>query len=57
MTFIAALRCDRIGAPMVLDSPINGYWFRAWVEQALISTLSPGDVVVLDNFGSHKGKR
>ena len=56
MTFIAALRCDRIDAPMVLDGPINGDWFRAWVEQALIPTLNPGDVVVLDNLGSHKGK-
>ena len=56
MTFIAALRCDRIEAPFVLDGPINGEWFRAWVEQLLIPTLSPGDVVVLDNLGSHKGK-
>ena len=38
------------------DGPINGGWFRAWVEQALIPTLSPGDVVILDNLGSHKGK-
>ena len=56
LTFIAALRCDRIDAPFVLDGPINGEWFRAWVEQVLIPTLSPGDVVVLDNLGSHKGK-
>jgi transposase len=56
MTFIAALRWDRIDAPLVLDGPINGEWFTAWVEQALIPTLSPGDVVVLDNLGSHKGK-
>lgn len=56
MTFIAALRCDRIDAPMVLDGPINGDWFGAWVEQALIPTLNPGAVVVLDNLGSHKGK-
>ncbi len=41
---------------MVLDGPINGDAFRAWVEQFLIPTLSPGDVVVLDNLGSHKGK-
>ena len=57
LTFIAALRHDRIEAPMVLDGPINGDWFRAWVEQALIPTLKPGDVVVLDNLGSHKGYR
>ncbi|MEN5364754.1 IS630 family transposase [Brevundimonas intermedia] len=56
LTFIAALRHDRIEAPMVLDGPINGDWFRAWVEQSLIPTLHPGDVVVLDNLGSHKGK-
>ena len=56
MTFIAALRWDRIDAPLVLDGPINGEWFLAWAEQALIPTLSPGDVVVLDNLGSHKGK-
>ena len=56
LTFIAALRHDRITAPMVLDGPINGDWFRAWVEQALIPTLKPGDVVVLDNLGSHKGQ-
>ena len=56
MTFIAALRWDRIDAPFVLDGPINGEWFRAWVEQPLIPTLKPGDVVVMDNLGSHKGK-
>jgi transposase len=55
MTFLAALRCDRIDAPCVLDSPINGQLFLAWVEQFLIPTLTPGDVVVLDNLGSHKG--
>ncbi len=56
MTFIAALRWDRIDAPLVLDGPINGEWFTAWVQQALIPTLSPGDIVVLDNLGSHKGE-
>ena len=55
MTFLAALRCDRIDAPCVVDGPINGTIFRAWVEQFLIPTLRPGDVVVLDNLGSHKG--
>ena len=55
MTFLAALRCDRIDAPCVIDGPINGTIFRAWVEQFLVSTLRPGDVVVLDNLGSHKG--
>jgi transposase len=56
MTFLAALRCDRIDAPFVLDGPINGEWFLAYVRQLLIPTLSPGDVVVMDNLGSHKGK-
>ena len=55
MTFLAALRSDRIDAPCVLDGPINGQLFLAWVEQFLIPTLTPGDVVVLDNLGSHKG--
>ena len=56
MTFLAALRCDRIDAPFVLDGPINGEWFLAYVQQLLIPTLSPGDIVVMDNLGSHKGK-
>ncbi len=54
MTFIAALRCDRIDAPCVLDQPINGISFLAWVEQFLAPTLGPGDVVILDNLASHK---
>lgn len=56
MTFIAALRSDRIDAPFVFDGPINGTLFAAWVEQRLLPTLDPGDVVVMDNLGSHKGK-
>ena len=56
-TFIAALRHDRISAPMVLDGPIDGAWFLAYVEQILAPTLSPGDIVVLDNLGSHKGEK
>jgi transposase len=57
MTFIAALRVDRIDAPCVFDGPINGESFLAYVEQVLAPTLSPGDVVIIDNLGSHKGKR
>jgi len=53
-TFAAALRCDRITAPCVFDGPINGATFLAYVEQALVPTLSPGDIVVMDNLGSHK---
>ena len=56
LTFLAALRYDRIDAPLVLDGPINGESFTAYVEQFLLPTLSPGDVVVMDNLGSHKGK-
>src|SRR5690606_19971550 len=57
LTFIAALRIDRIDAPCVFDGPINGESFLAYVEQVLVPTLAPGDIVVLDNLGSHKGKR
>jgi transposase len=56
LTFLAALRCDRITAPCVIDGPINGTSFRAYVEQFLVPTLSRGDVVILDNLGSHKGQ-
>ena len=54
MTFLAALRCDRIDAPCVLDQPINGQSFIEYVEQFLVPTLSKGDVVVMDNLSSHK---
>jgi transposase len=57
MTFIAALRCDRIDAPCLFDGPINGQTFLAYVEQFLAQTLSPGDVVIMDNLGSHRGLR
>ena len=56
MTFIAALRHDRIDAPFVLDGPVNGEAFRAYVAQVLAPTLAPGDIVVMDNLGSHKGQ-
>lgn len=56
LTFLAALRHDRIDAPCVIDGPINGAAFTAWVEQFLVPTLRPGDVVVMDNLGSHKGR-
>ena len=56
MTFIAALRVDRIDAPCVFDGPINGESFRAYVDQILVPTLAPGDIVVIDNLGSHKSK-
>ena len=49
-----ALRCDRLGAPCVIDGPINGESFLAYVEQLLVPTLKPGDIVIMDNLGSHK---
>ena len=55
MTFLAALRCDGIDAPCVFDGPINGVSFMTYVEQFLVPTLRPGDIVILDNLGSHKG--
>lgn len=54
-TFLAALRSDRIDAPCVVDGPINSQSFTAYVEQFLVPTLSPGDIVIMDNLGSHKG--
>ena len=56
LTFLAALRHDCITTPCVIDGPINGASFRAYIEQFLVPTLNPGDVVVMDNLGSHKGK-
>jgi len=53
-TFTAALRCDAVTAPLVLDGPMNGPTFLAYVEQFLCPTLSPGDTVILDNLSSHK---
>jgi transposase len=47
-------RPDRIDAPCVLDGPINGLSFLAYVEQILLPTLSAGDVVIMDNLASHK---
>jgi transposase len=55
MTFLAALRHDRIEAPWLLDGPINGERFLIYVEKILVPTLSPGDIVIMDNLGSHKG--
>lgn len=53
-TFIAGLRVNEITAPMVLDGPMNGPAFLAYVEQVLCPTLSPGDIVIADNLPSHK---
>jgi transposase len=56
MTFLAALRHDRIDAPWFIEGPIDGVSFRTYVEKVLLPTLRPGDIVVLDNLGSHKSK-
>jgi transposase len=56
MTFLAALRHDRIDAPWLIDGPINGERFRIYVEAVLVPTLRPGDIVILDNLSSHKSK-
>jgi transposase len=55
-TFLAALRHDRIEAPWLLEGPIDGESFRLYVEKVLLPSLRPGDIVILDNLGSHKGK-
>ena len=55
LTFLAALRTDGLKAPCVFNGPINGEAFRTWVAQMLVETLAPGDIVVMDNLGSHKG--
>ncbi len=56
LTFLAGLRHYRIVAPGVIDGPINGVSFTAWVHQFLVPTLAPRDIVIADNLGSHKGK-
>ena len=56
MTFVAALRHDRIDAPWVLDGPVNGESFTIYVEKVLAPTLEVGDLVMMDNLGSHKRK-
>ena len=56
LTFLAALRINALTAPCVVDGPINGVIFRAYVEQFLVPTLRPGDIVILDNLGSHRSE-
>jgi transposase len=53
-TFIAALRCDAVTAAMVVDGPMNGALFLAYVRTFLCPTLQPGDIVIADNLSSHK---
>lgn len=56
LTFLAALRLNALTAPCVVDGPINGEIFRAYIEQFLMPTLKRDDIVVLDNLGSHRSK-
>lgn len=53
-TFTGALRLSGLTAPMLLDGPMNGDAFLAYVEQALVPTLVPGDLVVMDNLPAHR---
>lgn len=53
-TFVAALRSTGLTAPLVVDGAIDGPLFLAYVEQQLVPTLRPGDIVVLDNLSAHK---
>jgi transposase len=53
-TFLGALRTTGFVAPLTIDGALNGATFLAWVEQCLVPTLKPGDIVVLDNLSSHK---
>ncbi|MBB4399156.1 transposase [Bradyrhizobium sp. ERR14] len=54
-TFVAGLRLSGMVAPMVLDGPINGAVFQAYADHVLVPDLQQGDIVVMDNLGSHKG--
>jgi len=54
ITFVGALRSDRMTAPAVFDGPMDGDCFLAYVEQVLAPALLPGDIVVMDNLPSHK---
>lgn len=56
MTFLAALRHDRVSAPWIIDGPINAERFGIYVEKVLVPELKPGDIVIMDNLGSHKSK-
>ena len=55
-TFLAGIRASGWVAPLVVDGAINGKLFLGWVEQHLIKSLKPGDVVIMDNLSSHKVK-
>ena len=54
ITFVGGLTLSGVIAPMLLDGPMDGECFRAWVEQMLAPTLRPGDIVIMDNLSAHK---
>lgn len=54
ITFLGALRAEGMTAPLVVDGPMNGDVFLAYVQQHLAPTLKPGDTVIMDNLSSHK---
>jgi transposase len=54
LSFVAGLRCDRMTAPMMVTGSINGAMFLAYVEQCLVPTLKPGDIVIMDNVATHR---
>ncbi|WP_244618133.1 transposase [Rhizobium sp. RU35A] len=56
-TFIAGLRCHGLTAPWIVDAPLNSRIFETWIDTQLAPTLSPGDVVILDNVGFHKSEK
>ncbi|GHC77293.1 hypothetical protein GCM10010136_28710 [Limoniibacter endophyticus] len=56
-TFIAGLRSYGLTAPWIINAPMNSRIFETWIETQLAPTLSPGDVVILDNVGFHKSER
>lgn len=56
-TFVAGLRLTGMTAPMVLDGPMNGTAFLAYVQQVLVPELKPGDIVIMDNLSAHKGSQ
>jgi transposase len=53
-TFTCGLRLGGIAAPMLLDGPMDGAAFKAYVEQVLMPELTPGDIVIMDNLPAHK---
>ena len=53
--FLRPFGTTRIDAPCVLDGPINSESFKTYIAQFLVPTLKPGDMVIMDNLGSHKG--